>query len=280
MSRPLEDYAMIGDGETAALVSRDGAVDWLCWPRFDSDTCFAALLGASENGSWQISPETTICAQTRRYQADTLVLETDFESDDGAVRLIDFMPRRQGFSSLVRIVVGLRGTVKMRSQMRMRFDFGAMPPWCEATADGAVAKFGPHLLALRTKLAVTVQQQCLDASFTITAGARLPFVLSHCSSSDEPPEPIDAEAALAATQSFWREWIGRFDANSTNGKMNPNWATQVKRSLITLKALVYQPSGGLIAAPPPHCPRHRAGHLTGIIAIAGCEMRPSPFARC
>ena len=134
MSNPIEDYALIGDGETAALVSRSGSVDWLCWPSFDDDSCFAALLGTPENGCWQLHPAAAVLATSRRYQADTLVLETDFETADGAVRLTDFMPERQRASSVVRIVVGLRGRVAMRSDLRMRFDYGSMPPWCEATA--------------------------------------------------------------------------------------------------------------------------------------------------
>ncbi len=143
MSNPIEDYALIGDGETAALVSRTGSVDWLCWPTFDNDSCFAALLGTPEHGCWQLHPAAAIKATSRRYQADTLVLETDLETKDGAVRLIDFMPERQAFSSVVRIVVGLRGSIPMRSDLRMRFDYGSLPPWCEATADGAVARVGP-----------------------------------------------------------------------------------------------------------------------------------------
>ena len=248
MSIPIEDYALIGDGETAALVSRNGSIDWLCWPRFDSDSCFAALLGTPENGCWEMGPTNAVRATARRYQADTLVVETDLETEDGAVRLIDFMPQRGRFSSLVRIVVGRRGTVAMHSSLRMRFDYGMLPPWCEQIEDGAVARVGPDLVVLRTAVPVRVQQHCQDATFTVGAGERVAFVLSHGSSTEGAPGPADAEHALAATQTFWRDWIGRFDAGRTK------WPAEVKRSLITLKALVYRPSGGLVAAPTTSLP--------------------------
>jgi GH15 family glucan-1,4-alpha-glucosidase len=153
VSSPLEDYALIGDGETAALVSRNGSIDWLCWPRFDNDACFAALLGTSDHGCWQLSPTTAVQSVHRRYQPDTLVLETDLETEDGLVRLIDFMPDRHTNSSLVRIVVGLRGHVSMRCDLRLRFDYGSLRPWCEATQDGAVARVGPDALILRSSCA-------------------------------------------------------------------------------------------------------------------------------
>ena len=150
MSNPIEDYALIGDGETAALVSRNGSVDWLCWPRFDGDACFAALLGNAGTRILAAPSEGSHTQRTsRRYQTDTLVMETDLETQDGAVRLIDFMPQRQGFPSLVRIVVGVRGSVAMRSELRLRFDYGSLPPWCEAVADGVVARVGPDLVVLR-----------------------------------------------------------------------------------------------------------------------------------
>jgi GH15 family glucan-1,4-alpha-glucosidase len=255
MSRPIEDYALIGDGETAALVSLGGSVDWLCWPRFDSESCFAALLGTSEHGCWQLLPQAAVRATSRRYQTDTLIVETDLETEDGAVRLIDFMPPRKTFSSLVRIVVGLRGSVAMRSDLRMRFDYGALAPWCEETDGGAMARIGPNLVVLHAPVPTRVHQHCQDSEFTITAGGRLAFVLSHGSSTGDVPEPIDGEAALAATQTYWRDWIGRFDENRTR------WPDAVKRSLITLKALIHQPSGGLIAAPTTSLPEAPGGAM-------------------
>lgn len=255
MSRPIEDYALIGDGETAALVSRTGSVDWLCWPTFDSDSCFAALLGTLEHGCWQLHPTRAVQGTTRRYQADTLVLETDFETEDGAVRLIDFMPERKRFSSLVRIVVGLRGSVAMRSDLRMRFDYGSLPPWCEATADGAVARVGADTVVLRAPVPVDIRGSCQASEFTVAAGDRLAFVLSHGPSSQGLPGPVDAEAALMATQTYWRDWIGQFDDGKTK------WAAEVRRSLITLKALIYRPSGGLVAAPTTSLPETPGGDM-------------------
>jgi GH15 family glucan-1,4-alpha-glucosidase len=255
MSNPIGDYALIGDGETAALVSRTGSVDWLCWPRFDNDSCFAALLGTPEHGCWQLHPTAAIKATRRRYQADTLVLETDLETEDGSVCLIDFMPEQQAFSSLVRIVVGLRGSVAMRSDLRMRFDYGSLPPWCEATADGAVARVGPDTVVLRAPVPVKVRESCQESDFTVAAGDRLAFVLSHGPSSQGVPEPVDAEAALVTTQTYWRDWIGRFDDGKTK------WAAEVRRSLITLKALIYRPSGGLVAAPTTSLPEAPGGDM-------------------
>ncbi len=255
MSSPIADYALIGDGETAALVSRTGSVDWLCWPTFDSDSCFAALLGTPEHGCWQLHPAGAVQGITRRYQADTLVLETDFETEEGAVRLIDFMPERQRFSSLVRIVVGLRGSVAMRSDLLMRFDYGSLPPWCEAMADGAVARVGPDAVVLRASVPVDIRESCQASEFTVAAGDRLAFVLSHGPSSQGLPGPVDAEAALMATQTYWRDWIGQFDDGKTK------WAAEVRRSLITLKALIYRPSGGLVAAPTTSLPETPGGDM-------------------
>jgi GH15 family glucan-1,4-alpha-glucosidase len=255
MNHPIEDYALIGDGETASLVSRTGSVDWLCWPAFDNDSCFAALLGTSENGCWQLHPTATVQATRRQYQADTLVLETDLETADGVVRLIDFMPERQGFSSLVRIVVGLRGQVAMRSDLRMRFDYGSMLPWVDATADGMIARVGPDTVVLRASVPVTIGESAQVSAFTVTAGDRLAFVLSHGPSSQGVPPPVDAETALLATQAYWRDWIGRFDDSRTN------WPAQVRRSLITLKALIYRPSGGLVAAPTTSLPEAPGGSM-------------------
>ncbi|MGI4795737.1 MAG: glycoside hydrolase family 15 protein [Janthinobacterium lividum] len=255
MSSPIEDYALIGDGETAALVNRSGSVDWLCWPRFDDDACFAALLGTSEHGRWIITPHDAVTTTSRRYQSDTLIVETDFETANGAVRLIDFMPQRQTFSSLVRIIVGLRGSMAMCSELRLRFDYGSLPPWCEATESGIVARVGPDMVVLRAPVPVDVQQHCQMASFTVAEGERLAFVLSYGPASQAVPGPIDAEQALSATQAYWREWIGRFDDSKTK------WPAEVRRSLITLKAMIHRPSGGLVAAPTTSLPEAPGGDM-------------------
>ena len=255
MSSPIEDYAMIGDGETAALVNRTGSVDWLCWPRFDDDSCFAALLGTEEHGCWKLGPVTPPRSTARHYQTDTLVLETDLETEGGAVRLIDFMPERGAFSSLVRIVVGLHGRVAMRSELRMRFDYGALPPWCESTNDGAVARVGPNLVTLRAPVATVVHEGCQESEFTVAEGERLAFVLSHGDACAAAPDRVDAEQALSSTQAYWRDWIAAFDDGKTQ------WPEAVRRSLITLKALIYRPSGGLVAAPTTSLPEAPGGKM-------------------
>lgn len=255
MSKLIEDYALLGDGETAALVGKDGSIDWLCWPRFDDDACFGALLGANDHGHWSLAPAGDVTGQSRRYQEDTLIMETDFQTADGEVRIIDFMPVRKTFSSLVRIVTGMRGTVKMRSTLRLRFDYGALPPWSVAGSDGMIAKVGPNLIVLRAPLRLNVTSDATGADFDVSAGQRIAFVLSYARSDEGPPEPIDAEAALASTQDFWRDWIGRFDNSKTD------WPFQVRRSLITLKALIHRRSGGLVAAPTTSLPEAPGGEM-------------------
>lgn len=255
MSKLIEDYALLGDGETAALVGRDGSIDWLCWPRFDDDACFAALLGTEENGHWSIAPVAAVIHQSRRYQEDTLIMETEFATTDGAVLIIDFMPMRTSFSSVVRLVVGLRGTVKMRSTLRLRFDYGALPPWSTLEDNSMVAKVGPDLVILRAPVQLEVRSHVTETEFDVAQGTRLAFVMSYGLSHRPPPAAIDAEAALVATQVFWRNWIARFDSSRTN------WPNEVKRSLLTLKALIHQSSGGLIAAPTTSLPEAPGGKM-------------------
>src|SRR5918992_683519 len=237
MSTPLEDYALIGDCETAALVSRAGSIDWLCWPRFDSPACFAALLGRPEHGHWRISPTQKFAAR-RRYRPDTLILETDFENDEGAVTLIDFMP-----------VVGRRGRVAMEMEGVLRFDYGASVPWVSYFPDrrGLRAIAGPDMVVLYSPVPLANRHRTTCASFEVGAGETLSFVLAHGASYREPPPAIDAGEALAATERFWREWIERCAV--CNGLEEP-----VRRSLITLKALTYAPTGGIVAAPTTSLP--------------------------
>jgi len=255
MSIPLEHYAMIGDGETAALVNRDGGIDWLCWPRFDSDACFSALLGGPKHGRWSIVPADPVVRHDRRYQPDTLVMETDLHTETGGVRLIDFMPMRDGPSSLVRIVVGLHGRVRLRMAMNLRFSYGAVEPWNEQAPDGLVARIGPDLVVLYAPVALTLEGGRATAEFTVQEGQRAPFVLRYAHADQPRPAAIESEAALAATQRFWRGWIGRFDDSRTR------WPGAVRRSLITLKALVHQRSGGLIAAPTTSLPETPGGTM-------------------
>lgn len=270
MSNPIEDYALIGDGETAALVSREGSIDWLCWPRFDDDSCFAALLGTPENGRWLLGPAVTVVSSSRRYQRDTLVMETDLETADGAIRLIDFMLMREGSTSpLVRLVVGLRGRVVSRMELQLRFDYGTLPPWSEQTANGIVAKVGPDLIVLHAPVAIEVQQHMSQATFTVEVGQRLAFVLSYSPAHLPVPSRIDAERALTVTQSFWREWAGRFDDSRTQ------WPEAVRRSLITLKAMIHRPSGGLVAAPTTSLPEAPGGKMNWDYRY--CWLRDSTF---
>nr|WP_241024419.1 glycoside hydrolase family 15 protein [Burkholderia sp. Ac-20365] len=322
----IEDYALIGDGHTAALVSRDGSVDWLCWPRFDSGACFAALLGTEDNGRWLIAPaedvetggdqakpqdgtrddrrarpcdkpvprqadkpataarparrekaaETDTQAEAartetrtdsepkiqpgfaratrRRYRGETLILETDFETPDGAVTLIDFMPPGNGWSEMVRIVVGKRGTVKMRMELVLRFDYGFSIPWVSRLADdsGVKAIVGPDTVALRTPVDLRGENMKTVAEFTVTEGERVPFSLTYSESHLRIPPVRDPHSALARTENYWLEWSAR-------GTVEGKYAGPIRRSLLTLKALAYEPTGGIVAAPTTSLPEQIGG---------------------
>ncbi len=269
MSSPIEDYALIGDGQTAALVNKTGSIDWLCWPRFDSDACFCALLGSRENGRWLIAPKdggTT----TRRYQEDTLVLETEIAAPGGTIRIIDFMPLREGtFSSVVRLVVGLSGSVPTHMDLCLRFDYGALPPWCEPHGSGLSAKVGSAQLILEAPVPIRVAEGGASADFTVADGQTLAFVLSYSTSTSPPPKPIDPHAALKDTQAYWREWIGRFDTGKTK------WPGVVKRSLITLRSMVHSETGGLVAAPTTSLPEAPGGDMNWDYRY--CWLRDSTF---
>ena len=257
MASLIQDYGLVGDGETGARVARDGSVDFLCWPRFDSDACFCALLGDERQGYWRIAPEAQQSQRRRRYRGDTLVLETEFETDGGTVRIVDFMPMREGHSSLVRIVEGLRGQVPMRLDLRLRFDYGFMPPWTRREGDALIADGGPDMVAFRSPVPVELASgadAAATAHFTVSAGQRQAFVLSYGSSTEPPPPPLDAEGCLARTCEFWESWIGRFDRPC-------HWPAAVKRSLITLRALIHQKTGGLVAAPTLGLPEVPGGKM-------------------
>jgi GH15 family glucan-1,4-alpha-glucosidase len=272
LSSPIEDYALLGDGEPAALLSRDGSIDWLCWPRFDDSACLAALLGTPEHGRWLIAPVAPVTRRSRRYQDDTLVMETEFETANGVVGIIDFMPIRKGTSTLVRIVTGVRGTVPMQGHLRLRFDYGSMPPWCVGTGREAVSKVGPDLAVLRAPVDLSVDSDQMSAIFNVQAGERLAFVLSYGASHEPPPEPIDAEAALIETQTYWRGWISQFDNAKTE------WPVQVRRSLITLKAMIHAPTGGLVAAPTTSLPEAPGGTMNWDYRY--CWVRDASFTLC
>jgi GH15 family glucan-1,4-alpha-glucosidase len=250
----IEDYALIGDCQTAALVGRDGSIDWLCWPRFDSAACFAALLGGKEHGHWRIAPDGRIRHSRRSYRRDTLILETVFETPDGAAKLIDFMPLRNGQSNLVRIVSGIGGRVAMSMELVLRFDYGESVPWVTRMPDGrgirAIA--GPCLTVLCSPVELHGRGLTTVASFDIREGETLSFVLSYAPSHIGTPGRINAAGALAETERFWRDWAGR-------AKVDGAWAGPVRRSLITLKALTYAPTGGIVAAPTTSLPEALAG---------------------
>ncbi len=226
MSHPIEDYALLGDGETAALLNRDGSIDWLCWPRFDDDACFAALLGTAENGHWLLAPMAPVTQRSRRYQDDTLVMETDFATAEGAVRITDFMPMRKGASALVRIVVGLRGTTSDAMRAAPALRLRRVSALARVVRLGMWwPRIGPDLVVLRAPVELAIGAGTVSAEFEVSEGDRRAFVLSYGRGHEPPPPPIDAEAALADTQAFWRGWIGRFDDGKTD------WPAQVRRSL-------------------------------------------------
>jgi GH15 family glucan-1,4-alpha-glucosidase len=253
MALRIEDYAIIGDCKTAALVGRDGSVDWLCWPRFDSAACFAALLGTPEHGRWLIAAADPNAKVTRRYRDDTLILETDFETPDGAVTLIDFMPVGGEASHVARIIIGRRGQLAMRCELVLRFDYGSIVPWVTRLEDGTLeAIAGPDMALLRTPIAVRGEHLKTVGDFTISEGQTVPFVLTYGRSHRTAPECIDPSAALSDTEVFWRNW----SAGCTG---MGEWSGLVRRSLITLKALTYQPTGGIVAAPTTSLPEQLGG---------------------
>ena len=253
MRTPLEDYALIGDCETAALVSRAGSIDWLCWPRFDSAACFAALLGGPEHGRWLIEAADEGARITRRYRGNTLILETRIETAGGAVLVIDFMPPRGRNSDIVRLVRGERGRVRMRMELVLRFDYGRTIPWVTRMEDGTLrAIAGPDMVTLHTPAEIHGEDLKTVAEFEVASEQTMPFVLTHGSSHVPPPDAIDPESSLEATEAFWTEWAAR---NTSKGE----WGEAVMRSLIVLKALTYAPTGGLVAAPTTSLPEQIGG---------------------
>jgi len=248
----IEDYAMIGDCLSAALVGRDGSVDWLCWPRFDSAACFAALLGTPENGRWLIAVYETPKV-SRRYLDDTLILETEFQTETGTATLVDFMPATDGEADLVRIVFGRSGEVKFHTELVIRFGYGAIVPWVSRAEDGTIhAIAGPEPLVLQTPVDLYGEDLKTMGEFTVGAGQSVPFVLSHGPSFKSPAAPIDPFEALEMTAEFWRQWSSRCP------DVGP-WTGIVKRSLITLKALTYAPTGGIVAAATTSLPERLGG---------------------
>jgi GH15 family glucan-1,4-alpha-glucosidase len=252
MPSRIEDYSLIGDCLTSALVARDGSVDWLCLPRFDSPACFAALLGGPDNGRWQIAPRGEVKATRRRYRGDTLVLETEFETAEGVVRLIDFMPPRGEAPDLVRIVEGVRGRVPMHLELILRFDYGSIIPWVRRAGDGLSAIAGPDMVRVVAGARLRGEDFTTQADFEVGEGERVPFVLTWYRSYKAQPREVDAEGALRTTEEFWADWSSRCTYDGP-------WRDAVTRSLITLKALTYAPTGGIVAAPTTSLPEQLGG---------------------
>jgi len=252
MPAKIEDYALIGDLESAALVDRNGSIDWLCWPDFSSAACFAALLGTEENGYWKISPKDYEFTSSRRYREHTLILETTFEQPSGAMHVIDFMPPRGRHSDVVRIVEGVRGTVNVRMDLALRFDYGRTVPWVTGTDDGVRAIAGPSLAILHASVPVYGEQLKTVAEFTVRKGERAWFTLTYGCSYEPDPKQMDHEQAFKDTVRIWRQWTSRLQFKS-------KYRDAVERSLITLKALTFRPTGGIVAAPTTSLPESIGG---------------------
>jgi GH15 family glucan-1,4-alpha-glucosidase len=249
----IEDYALLGDLQTGALVATTGSIDWLCLPRFDSPACFAALLDTPDAGYWQVAPTSGGTCTSRRYVADTLVLETDWVTAEGTVRVTDFMPPRGHAPDIVRIVEGISGTVAVRSTLRLRFDYGRVVPWVRHHNGQMIAVAGPDAIRLRTPVPTHGEDWSTVSDFTVSAGERVPFVLTWHPSSEHPPRIIDPEQALRDTIDFWTDW-----AHSGTPVTGP-YREAITRSLLTLKALTYEPTGGIVAAATTSLPEQIGG---------------------
>lgn len=253
MPAPIEDYALLGDTESAALVAKDGSIDWLSLPRFDAPACFAALLGGPEHGRWRIAPAGPVTAVRRRYRGDTLVLETEWDTPEGTVALVECMPIRDDEPNVVRVLEGRRGRVPVRMDLTIRYDYGKDVPWVRRLDDGRLlAVCGPEALSLATPAETRGEGMSTVAELTVGPGDRVPFTLTWQPSHLPPPRPLDPFAAVAATEAWWERWIGAC-------RYQGDWAAEVRRSLVVLKALTYHPTGGIVAAPTTSLPEAIGG---------------------
>jgi GH15 family glucan-1,4-alpha-glucosidase len=252
MSGRIEDYALLGDLQTAALVGRDGSIDWLCLPQFDSPACFAALLGDEENGHWRIAPAAGGTCTRRQYRGDTLVLETFWETPEGTVRVVDCMPPRGESPDIVRVVEGISGRVPMHGVLRLRFDYGRVVPWVRRLNRQVAAVAGPDSAWLATPAPLDGRDFATHSEFTVSAGERVPFVLTWHPSWLRPPKPVDPYAAVDETEAWWAEWMAPCGYDGA-------WQGEVRRSLIVLKALTFHPTGGIVAAPTTSLPEQIGG---------------------
>ena len=246
-SLPIEDYALIGDAHTAALVSRAGSIDWLCLPRFDDGACFAALLGGRAYGHWSLTPRGDLVAVRRHYRGASLVLETEMTTSDGVVRVIDCMPPDESIPNVIRVIEGVAGVVTVRMELVVRFDYGAIVPWVQRANEDLLFIGGPDALTLRTPVATHGEGLTTVADVVVRAGERVPFVLSWHRSHEPPPRIVEADAALAAAERWWAEWSSRCSYRGP-------WEDAVLRSAVTLKALTYGPTGAIVAAPTTSLP--------------------------
>ena len=269
MASRIEDYALIGDCRSAALVSRNGSIEWLCWPRFDSPACFAALLGTDKNGYWRIAPTDKRAPSTHAYVRDTLIVETRFETGTGVAVVLDFMARDTIAPTLVRVVRGERGSVEMAMQLALRFDYGLTVPWASRGPQGELTIVaGPSKVILRTPAQLVGRDMCTHAKFMIHEGEEIPFVLQYAPSTDANPPPCDWKASHEHARDTWREWAGRCSDD------NP-WYESIKRSLLTLKALTFRESGGIVAAATTSLPEFIGGVRNWDYRI--CWLRDSSF---
>ncbi len=252
MPLPIEGYALIGDTQTAGLVGRDGSIDWLCMPRFDSGACFAALLGDERHGRWLLAPAGEVRSVSRRYRPGTLVLETTFETADGTVRIVDCMPPREVSPDVVRVVEGISGRVAMRMHLVIRFDYGRIVPWVQRKDDGLMAVAGPDAMNLQTPVHTRGEDLTTVAEFEVAAGESIPFVLTWHPSHEPPSSVSSAAPAIADTEAWWTEW-------SSRAADHGEWQDAVVTSLVTLKALTYAPTGGIVAAATTSLPEQLGG---------------------
>jgi GH15 family glucan-1,4-alpha-glucosidase len=248
----IEDYGLLGDLQTAALVHRSGSIDWTCFPRFDSEACFAALLGTPDNGRWLLAPAGETESTRRQYHGLSLVLETVHETAEGAVRVIDFMPPRGEQPDIIRIVEGIEGSVAMRGELIIRFDLGRTVPWVQRIDHTLLAIAGPNAICLRTPVETHGENMTTISEFTVTAGQRIPFVLTWFPSHLKPPDAVDPEVALQETHTYWQEWESALSPF-------PVWNTEIVQSLLVLKSLTYKPTGGIVAAPTTSLPEKIGG---------------------
>ena len=270
MALEIENYALIGDCETAALVGKNGSIDWLCWPDFSSPACFAALLGTEQNGRWLLAPKKDCKRITRRYRDHTLILETRFETASGILLVTDFMPVRETHSDIVRIATCLEGKVAVQMELCVRFDYGCTIPWTGARERNAwAAAAGTGIAYLRTQQSIGTKNEIASVEINLAEGEHRSFVLTDVGAQASPPRRINAQKALWQTEKYWREWCA---SNTYKGE----WQEAVERSLITLKALTYRPTGGIVAAPTTSLPERLGETEIGTIATAGCGM---PFSR-